>query len=49
MRRASEAPSICSPLASLARVGFEEAAHEVHLVGVSLPTVQIRYENRSNV
>jgi hypothetical protein len=32
--------SIRSPLVSLAHVGSEEAAHEVHLAGVSLPTVQ---------
>jgi hypothetical protein len=38
--RASEAPSIRNPLVSLTHVGFEEAAHEFHLAGVSLPTVQ---------
>ena len=43
VRRASEAPSIRNPLVSLAHVGIEKAAHEVHLAGVSLLTVQTAF------
>jgi len=40
VRRASKFPSNRTTLVSLDHVGFEEAANEVHLAGVSLPAIQ---------